>query len=87
MKLGNVKCDKCGWRQDGVSFLEIAGWHNKKCPECDDSVIITDEEKVWIDAIVALERVGLVTQGDDDDPGGWIKVTFDTAPLRKPEAA
>lgn len=87
MKLGHVKCDKCGWRIDDLSFKEIAAWHKKLCPKCNDSEIITDEEKVWLDAIVEMECAGLVTQADDESPAGWLTISIDTAPLRKPEAA
>lgn len=39
-----VLCDDCGWQIETTTLKSVRDWHNKKCPECNDCVIINDEE-------------------------------------------
>lgn len=84
-----VKCDKCDWIERGVSLSELAAWHNKPCPKCNDSVIITDKEMELIHGLLLLEGAGLLRIVGDEESGPpeAVQIRFNSAPLRKPEAA
>jgi len=79
---GKIKCDKCNW---GKYSRNVEGWHNKKCPDCKDSVIINDDDMTMIKTIDALADAGLVKKVSKEEASDCdgIVVSINTAGLRK----
>lgn len=80
--MSTIKCDRCSWTKE-LPFKDIADWHNVKCPSCEDSVIISDEDMAVISGIKAMKKLGLIKlvgeKGFEKAKG--LKVTIDTASL------
>lgn len=74
-----VVCDACGWTKKGQAPNE---WHNVQCPECSDCIIISDEDMEIVRGVETLMKLGICCEPDDAEAG--IKVTIDTATLRRP---
>jgi len=83
MSSGHVRCDKCSWFKDGLSLDEIMAWHNRRCPDCDDCVIITDKEMALLRVLSLGEAIGVFKLVVDEAPADdRLIVRFDTASLR-----
>lgn len=63
-----VLCDDCGWTTETSTLQSIREWHNKECPECNDCIIINDQELASFEAanreLVKAEEL-LETMGID----------------------
>ena len=82
VKKSSIKCDSCDWEKE-VDWQEVKDWHNKPCPECGKSPIISDEDLQMFQAIEGLLNVqaSLHPNGIEDDPRAQT-VRINTAPLR-----
>ena len=76
----NIKCDLCDWKQQ-IDFADIPKWHNKKCPECGNGIIVNDKDlQVWGNIELLLKIQDMI------DPDKKIKrstIHIDTAPMRE----
>jgi len=83
----NVKCDRCIWR---LEEQNISDWYEKKCPKCNDCIIINDKDLDAYRKIVKLTEIlessGLVERTNkisSNYKGITVNVKFDSAKLRE----
>ena len=76
--LVKVFCDKCGWNSEEY----VPDWHNKECPDCGYSPIVSDKDlDVW-KGIELLHKAGAVAFVEDKTEGEFMKIQINTSGLR-----
>jgi phage FluMu protein Com len=71
-----IKCDKCDWKL----VDHVPSWHNKPCPKCKDSIIITDKDLALWKTIEEGISLGLFTR---DLSKNGILITLDSSKLNQ----
>ena len=86
----HVKCDACTWRKSNITEDELRSWHNKMCPACGESIIITNEDLQLFESmqqmIQGLKSLGLevVDESQEEELVGLtVGLKVDSAVLRK----
>ncbi|PNX47164.1 MAG: hypothetical protein BV459_04945, partial [Thermoplasmata archaeon M11B2D] len=65
-KKTTVQCDNsgCDWNKD-IEFDQIPEWHNKSCPCCGHSPIVSDDDLVVFNSVKALSELFVEVPSDE----------------------
>lgn len=80
--MNQVKCDSCGWTKPVKDAAGVAEWHNRRCPLCGASPVVSDDDMAVLASLTALVDAGVMRWADGAEPAGGVLIHVDTGPLR-----
>jgi len=52
-----VRCDKCDWLLEVEDNFAVVEWLDKSCPKCNDCIIVTKQEVLFVAMIIGLTEI------------------------------
>lgn len=59
-KIGGIKCDCCGYRDDTVKYKDYRSWINRPCPRCGANLLTKADYKAARRLMRAVKIINLI---------------------------